>query len=109
MAFPLAGALALIGAVAALRRPARVSPGAAGALRAYALVVVVAVVLHTAMIKWQPWGNRLILYALAASVPLAGLWLDAFFRRSGRVASGVRGGDPAGTGRSATGRRRASP
>ncbi|WBB48400.1 hypothetical protein O3597_25475 [Verrucosispora sp. WMMA2044] len=98
VAFPLAGALALIGAVAALRRPARVSPGAAGALRAYALVVVVAVVLHTAMIKWQPWGNRLILYALAASVPLAGLWLDAFFRCSGRVASGVRGGDPAGTG-----------
>ncbi|MEG3635498.1 hypothetical protein [Micromonospora palythoicola] len=98
VAFPLAGVLALIGAVAALRRPARVSPGAAGALRGYALVVVVAVVLHTAMIKWQPWGNRLILYALAASVPLAGLWLDALFRRSGRVASGVRGGDPAGTG-----------
>ncbi|MEV2237885.1 hypothetical protein [Micromonospora sp. NPDC049891] len=87
VAFPLAGALALIGAVAALRRPARISPGAAGTLRGYALVVVVAVVLHTAMIKWQPWGNRLILYALAASVPLAGLWLDALFRRSGRVAS----------------------
>ncbi|WBB93469.1 hypothetical protein [Verrucosispora sp. WMMC514] len=98
VAFPLAGALALIGALAALRGPTRVSPGAAGALRGYALVVVVAVVLHTAMIKWQPWGNRLILYALAASVPLAGLWLDALFRRSGRVASGVRGGDPAGTG-----------
>ncbi|MBQ1022986.1 hypothetical protein [Micromonospora sp. C95] len=92
VAFPLAGVLALIGAVVALRRPARVSPGAAGTLRAYALVVVFAVVLHTAMIKWQPWGNRLILYALAAAVPLAGLWLDALFRRSGQVASSVRAG-----------------
>ncbi|MEV4714644.1 hypothetical protein [Micromonospora sp. NPDC049374] len=102
VAFPLAGALALVGAVAALRRPARVSPGAAGALRGYALVVVVAVVLHTATIKWQPWGNRLILYALAASVPLAGLWLDALFRRSGQVASRVRerrGGPTGGGGR----------
>ncbi len=84
VAFPLAGALTLIGAVAALSRPARIGPGAAGALRAYALVVVITVVLHTAMIKWQPWGNRLVLYALAASVPLAGLWLDALFRRSRR-------------------------
>ncbi|QOC94432.1 phospholipid carrier-dependent glycosyltransferase [Micromonospora craniellae] len=88
VAFPLAGALVLIGAVAALRRPARISPEAAGALRAYASVVVVAVVLHTAMIKWQPWGNRLILYALAASVPLAGLWLDAVLRRSRRTGDG---------------------
>ncbi|MFI7025767.1 hypothetical protein ACIBMZ_23945 [Micromonospora sp. NPDC049900] len=90
VAFPLAGALVLIGAVAALRRPARVSPETAGALRAYALVVVIAVVLHTAMIKWQPWGNRLILYALAASVPLAGLWLDAVLRRSSRNAGAGR-------------------
>ncbi|GIJ22020.1 ArnT family glycosyltransferase [Micromonospora lutea] len=98
VAFPLAGALALVGAVAALRHPVRISPGAAGALRAYSLVVVVAVVLHTAMIKWQPWGNRLILYALAASVPLAGLWLDAFLRRSDQVAPvvGERPDGPAG-------------
>ncbi|GIJ30104.1 hypothetical protein Vqi01_52660 [Micromonospora qiuiae] len=82
VAFPLAGALALIGTVAALSRPARISPGAAGVLRAYALVVIIAVVLHAAMIKWQPWGNRLVLYALAASVPPAGLWLDALFRRA---------------------------
>ncbi|WP_232511458.1 hypothetical protein [Micromonospora sediminimaris] len=103
VAFPLAGALALIGAVAALRRPARVSPGAAGALRGYALVVVVAVVLHTAMIKWQPWGNRLILYALAASVPLAGLWLDALFRRSGQL--GIRRRDRRGGPADSYGRR----
>ncbi|MFI7077596.1 hypothetical protein ACIBO1_09925 [Micromonospora sp. NPDC049903] len=96
VAFPLAGALVLIGAVAALRRPARVSPETAGALRAYALVVVVAVALHTTMIKWQPWGNRLILYALAASVPLAGLWLDTVLRRARQNADD---GQNAGAGR----------
>ncbi|MCX4469357.1 hypothetical protein OOK41_03325 [Micromonospora sp. NBC_01655] len=81
VAFPLAGALALVGAVLALARPARVAPATAGALRAYAVVVVAAVLLHTAMIKWQPWGNRLLLYALVLAAPLAGLWLDALFRR----------------------------
>ncbi|MEV4491344.1 hypothetical protein AB0K04_14635 [Micromonospora coxensis] len=81
VAFPLAGSLALLGAVFALARPGRISPERAGALRAYASAIVVAVVLHTAMIKWQTWGNRLLLYALVAAVPLAGLWLDALFRR----------------------------
>ncbi|WP_168222595.1 phospholipid carrier-dependent glycosyltransferase [Micromonospora sp. HM134] len=81
VAFPLVGALALIGAVVALTRPRRVVPGRSGMLRAYAGVVVGAVVLHTAMIKWQPWGNRLLLYALVLAVPLAGLWVDAVLRR----------------------------
>ncbi|WP_238451129.1 hypothetical protein [Micromonospora sp. 4G55] len=81
VAFPLAGTLALLGAVFALARPARISPTAPVALRAYAVAVVVAVGLHTATIKWQPWGNRLLLYALVAAVPLAGLWLDALLRR----------------------------
>jgi hypothetical protein len=81
VAFPLAGALALIGAGFALGRPGRVSPTQAGPLRAYAVVVVTAVLLHAAMIKWQPWGNRLLLYALMLAAPLAGLWLDALFRR----------------------------
>ncbi|MGC5660415.1 hypothetical protein ACN261_08440 [Micromonospora sp. WMMD723] len=81
VAFPLAGALALLGAVVALARPRRISAGRAGTLRAYAGVVVGAVVLHTAMIKWQPWGNRLLLYALVLAVPLAGLWVDAVLRR----------------------------
>ncbi|SCL22089.1 Predicted membrane protein [Micromonospora nigra] len=88
VAFPLAGGLALVGAVVALARPSRVSPSGAGPLRAYTMVVVTAVVLHTAMIKWQPWGNRLLLYALALAVPLAGLWLDALFRRRADRAPG---------------------
>ncbi|MEU8044917.1 hypothetical protein AB0B71_12335 [Micromonospora echinofusca] len=90
VAFPLAGALAAIGAAYALARPGRISPTRAGSLRAYAVVVVAATLLHTAMIKWQPWGNRLLLYALALAVPLAGLWLDALFRRRAAGAGGRR-------------------
>ncbi|MEU9505437.1 hypothetical protein AB0D32_04040 [Micromonospora sp. NPDC048170] len=90
VAFPLAGALAVIGAVFALTRPGRISPTRAGPLRAYAVVVVTAVLLHTAMIKWQPWGNRLLLYALVLAVPLAGLWLDALLRRRAGGAGGRR-------------------
>ncbi|MET8356032.1 glycosyltransferase family 39 protein [Micromonospora sp. NPDC005171] len=80
VAFPLAGALAVIGAVIALARPRRIAAERAGSLRAYAVVVLTAVLLHTAMIKWQPWGNRLLLYAVVLAVPLAGLWLDALLR-----------------------------
>ncbi|MEW2143544.1 glycosyltransferase family 39 protein [Micromonospora vinacea] len=80
VAFPLAGALAGIGAVVALARPRRIVPERAGSLRAYAVVVLAAALLHTAMIKWQPWGNRLLLYAVVLAVPLAGLWLDALLR-----------------------------
>ncbi|MGW3786129.1 ArnT family glycosyltransferase [Micromonospora chokoriensis] len=81
VAFPLTGALALIGAVVALARPRRIDPEQTGPLRAYAVVVLAAVLLHTSMIKWQPWGNRLILYAVVLAVPLAGLWVDALLRR----------------------------
>ncbi|MFF0368836.1 hypothetical protein [Micromonospora sp. NPDC005087] len=81
VAYPIAGALALIGVAVALVRPRRIDPGQAGPMRGYAVVVLATVLLHTAMIKWQPWGNRLLLYALVLAVPLAGLWLDALFRR----------------------------
>ncbi|MEU8180678.1 glycosyltransferase family 39 protein [Micromonospora sp. NPDC049047] len=81
VAFPVAGALALIGAVVALARPRRIDSGQVGPLRAYAVVVLATVLLHTSMIKWQPWGNRLLLYALVLAVPLAGLWLDALLSR----------------------------
>ncbi|MEU4552547.1 glycosyltransferase family 39 protein [Micromonospora violae] len=81
VAFPLAGALAVIGVVIALARPRRIAPERAGSLRAYAVVVLTAALLHTAMIKWQPWGNRLLLYAVVLAVPVAGLWLDALLRR----------------------------
>ncbi|MEH1168941.1 phospholipid carrier-dependent glycosyltransferase [Micromonospora sp. CPCC 205539] len=91
VAFPLAGALVLIGAVVALARPRRIDPGQVGPLRAYAVVVLATVLLHTSMLKWQPWGNRLLLYALVLAVPLAGLWLDSVFRRRRGPAVGADG------------------
>ncbi|MFF3853537.1 hypothetical protein [Micromonospora sp. NPDC002575] len=99
VAFPLAGTLALVGAVLALARPTRVSPASAGALRGYATVVVTAVALHTAMIKWQPWGNRLLLYALVLAAPLAGLWLDSLLRRRLAPEPGSEGGSSSAPGR----------
>lgn len=81
VAFPIAGGLALFGTAVALARPRRISPERPGTLRAYAAAVGVAAVLYAATIKWQPWGNRLLLFALVLAAPLAGLWLDALFRQ----------------------------
>lgn len=81
VAFPIAGALALLGGLFAMVRPRRIAPAHPGPLRAYAVTVAVTLVAHAAMIKWQPWGNRLLLYALVMAAPLAGLWLDAMFRQ----------------------------
>ncbi|MEV0607628.1 hypothetical protein AB0I61_14815 [Polymorphospora rubra] len=91
VAFPLAGTLCLIGGALALLRPRRIAPAHAGALRAYAVAVGVAVLLHVSTIKWQPWGNRLILFALVLAAPLAALWLDALFRRRPRAGTGADG------------------
>ena len=40
--------------------------------RGYALMVLGALVLTAAIVKWQDWGNRLILPAFAVGTPLAG-------------------------------------
>ncbi|MEJ3742453.1 hypothetical protein WEI85_04045 [Actinomycetes bacterium KLBMP 9797] len=83
VAFPIAGTLALIGGVLALSRPRRlVAVERADALRGYAITCAAIVLVHSAMIKWQPWGNRLLLYALVLATPLAGLWLDAILRHT---------------------------
>jgi hypothetical protein len=42
----------------------------------YAAAVLVAALLHMTLLKWQPWGNRLLLYELVLAAPLAGLVLD---------------------------------
>ncbi|MEV4758761.1 hypothetical protein AB0J86_27185 [Micromonospora sp. NPDC049559] len=95
VSFPIAGSLALVGGLIALARPRRVTARYPGALRAYAAVVTVAVLLYTATIKWQPWGNRLLLFALVLAAPLAGLWLDALFRgRAGATESGAGAAGP---------------
>ncbi|HEX2771841.1 MAG TPA: hypothetical protein VHN18_05345, partial [Micromonosporaceae bacterium] len=59
-------------------------PGRTTEVRAYAAAVSAGLLTYCATVKWQPWGNRLLLFALVLGVPLAGLWLDAVFRsRSG--------------------------
>jgi hypothetical protein len=81
VAFPIQGTLALIGVAAALVRPRR--PDAARWLvRGYAGAVLAATVLYAATVKWQPWGNRLLLFALVLATPLAGRWIDARLRRA---------------------------
>jgi hypothetical protein len=75
VSFPIQGTLALLGLGFCLARPRRFT-SSTGLLRAYSLVVVVAGVLYAATIKWQPWGNRLIVFALVLAAPLAGLWLE---------------------------------
>ncbi|WJK41506.1 hypothetical protein O7608_03475 [Solwaraspora sp. WMMA2056] len=96
VAFPLAGGLALVAGVLALARPRLVAPAAPGAVRAYAAAVGAALLLYFAMIKWQPWGNRLLLFCVILAVPLVGLWLDALFRR--RADGGPDGSRPGDSG-----------
>lgn len=107
VAFPVTGVLVLIALGAALARPARLGADRAGLLRAYGAATAAAVLLYPLMIKWQPWGNRLLLYTLVLATPLVGLWADAVFRRHARAAtSGVsptREAGGAGTGTSDTG------
>ncbi|MEV0130431.1 hypothetical protein AB0H83_18460 [Dactylosporangium sp. NPDC050688] len=45
-------------------------------VRAYAVMVLGAFILTAAVVKWQYWGNRLILPAFAVGAPLAGYWAD---------------------------------
>ncbi|HEX5598529.1 MAG TPA: hypothetical protein VFX61_21300 [Micromonosporaceae bacterium] len=112
VAFPIAGGLALTAGLLALARPGRLAPQQPGAVRGYTAAVGAALLLYCAMVKWQPWGNRLILFALVLAVPLVGLWLDAVALRRTRPADVGRSddsGQPADSGRSAGGRRAAGP
>jgi hypothetical protein len=81
VAFPITGTLCLLALVVALRRPHMLAPHRAGTLRAYVGAVLTALLLYPATVKWQPWGNRLLLFALVLAVPVAALWLDSVLRR----------------------------
>jgi 4-amino-4-deoxy-L-arabinose transferase-like glycosyltransferase len=79
---PISGGLVLLGAGFLLVRPARRVPaGNAVIARAYAAAFWVNVLVYVTTIRWQPWGNRLVLYLVALGAPLAGLWLDAVLHR----------------------------
>jgi hypothetical protein len=82
VSMPVAGTLILLGAaVVALRR--RVVPAAAAApARIYAAAFWVNVLTYVAAIKWQPWGDRLVVYLVVLGAPPAALWLDALFSGS---------------------------
>jgi hypothetical protein len=90
---PVAGGLILLGAGFLLVRPARRVPAQhAVTARAYAAAFWVNLVVYVVTIRWQPWGDRLVLYLVALGAPMAGLWLDAVLRRgrsagaTGRIA-----------------------
>jgi hypothetical protein len=77
-ALPVQGALVLVAAGVVLVRRRT-----AGSVRAYAVAFGTAVLLHVATVKWQPWGNRLVLYLLVLGAPLAGIWLGPVLSRVG--------------------------
>ncbi|WP_433055279.1 ArnT family glycosyltransferase [Dactylosporangium sp. CS-033363] len=68
VSFPIQGALILIGALllAWRRSPART----------YAALFWLAVLAYVVMVKWQPWGNRLIVFLVLLGTPLAALWIE---------------------------------
>jgi hypothetical protein len=67
--------LATFGAIALPRVPGRV--------RAYALAVLGVLVAYAEVIKWQPWGNRLVGAALILGAPLVGVGVTALLHRAG--------------------------
>ncbi|MEU7865392.1 hypothetical protein [Dactylosporangium sp. NPDC049140] len=69
--YPVQSALVLLGTVVGLcvRRT-----------RGYALVVLGALLTTAAIVKWQYWGNRLILPGFAVAAPLAGFALERALR-----------------------------
>jgi 4-amino-4-deoxy-L-arabinose transferase-like glycosyltransferase len=91
-AYPIQALIMIFAVVVCLVRPALGGTGeVAGRRRAYAAAVLVGLVMHTSMMKWQPWGNRLFLYLVVLAAPLAGLMLAAVF-----AAAGARRTRPAG-------------
>jgi hypothetical protein len=90
-ALPVVGWLILLGAGFLLVRPGRRVPADhTVAARAYAAAFWINLVVYVVTIKWQPWGNRLVLYLIMLGAPLAGLWLDAVLRRAGPARSAAR-------------------
>jgi hypothetical protein len=97
---PVAGTLILLGAGFLLIRPHRRVPAThAVPVRAYAAVFWVNVLLYVATIRWQPWGNRLVLYLVVLGAPLSGLWLDAVLRGRRRPAHAAASAYPTAAGR----------
>jgi hypothetical protein len=69
--FPIQSTLilaAVAGSLVARRVP--------GVIRLYGGLTLLAMVVVAAVVKWQLWGNRLLLSEVALGAPLVGWWLD---------------------------------
>lgn len=66
VSLPAQGALILLGALVLLWRKDT---------RLYAAAFWLAMLAYVVTVKWQPWGNRLIVFLLVLGAPLAGLWI----------------------------------
>jgi hypothetical protein len=76
-ALPLHALLLAAGVVVAAVRGSR--SAADRRLLVYAATIVVAVIGYAVAFKWQPWGNRLLLFIVVVSAPLVGVWLESVF------------------------------
>ncbi|GAA2360466.1 hypothetical protein [Dactylosporangium salmoneum] len=81
VSLPVQGALVLIGAAVLLwrRSPARL----------YAAMFWLAVLAYVVTVKWQPWGNRLIVFLILMGTPLAALWVDGLLAARRRWVAGL--------------------
>jgi 4-amino-4-deoxy-L-arabinose transferase-like glycosyltransferase len=88
--YPVQAVLVLIAAGVLVVRPRRAIQEQENhlAVRAYAGAFWLALLLYVVTVKWQPWGNRLLIFLLAMGAPLAGLWLSAVLRRAGAAVTG---------------------
>jgi hypothetical protein len=65
--YPVQSALVLLATFGSI-----VAPRVPGRVRAYALTVLGVLVAYAGILKWQPWGNRLVGAALILGAPLVG-------------------------------------
>jgi len=81
-ALPLHALLILIGAGVAVAHGLR--PGGDRRWLAYVGSLAFAVLAYVVIFKWQPWGNRLLLFVVVPGGVLAGAWLDSVLAGAGR-------------------------
>jgi hypothetical protein len=65
--YPVQSALVLLATFGSI-----VAPRVPGRVRAYALTVFGTLIMYASVVKWQPWGNRLVSAALIVGAPLVG-------------------------------------
>ena len=70
--FPLHSVLMLAALLAAVRT--RRTPGL---VRCYAGAVLLTMVIYAVVLKWQLWGNRLVVPVVVLSLPVVGWWIGA--------------------------------